>query len=105
MKLDPDRCAAAGMSAFGALALALAATEPADGVEGTGNLEVSSRVKGAVNYFGPCGPPSWRIADRYNRDPAVLQTVKVYDFGRTPKDANDALNLLLEANYGVLPEF
>jgi acetyl esterase/lipase len=52
--VDPDRIGAMGFSAGGHLALMLGLTSPSDGLEGdvpAGSPD--SRIKAAVNYFGP----------------------------------------------------
>jgi acetyl esterase/lipase len=56
LRIDPDRIGVMGGSAGGHLALMLATTGPADGLEvsATESASVSSRVQAVVNMAGPC---------------------------------------------------
>lgn len=51
--VDPDKIAAMGTSAGGHLALMLAVTDAKDGLDGTENSGVSSKVEAAVSLYGP----------------------------------------------------
>lgn len=51
--IDPERMAAMGFSAGAHLAMLLGTVDPEDGLEGTGNPSVSSKVQAVVAFFGP----------------------------------------------------
>ena len=58
--IDPERIGALGQSAGAHLALMLATTGPADGLEGHANRGASSAIRAAVSFYGPTDLTSYR---------------------------------------------
>lgn len=64
-QIDPDRIGGLGFSSGAQLAYLLGVTQPADGLEGDGPCDQSSRIGAVVSFFGPTDFTLQTWWDRY----------------------------------------
>lgn len=88
--IDPNRIAVVGHSSGGNLALMLGLTQPADGLEGTDDLQYSSAVQAVVNFAGPT-----ELASDYLSTPDVDSAY----VGGTPKAVPDSYRMSSPITY------
>ena len=81
--IDPDRIAAAGLSAGGHLALLLGRADELDGWDAGGNTGASSKVQCVVDFFGPTD------LSLYAGSEALLDAYMVPVFGKACKTDPD----------------